>query len=57
VRTASAEEDVAPRVRPEDPAVLHDPLSAALAHDQGCADEPGGRDGEFDRRGSDVVGS
>ena len=31
-RTASAEEDVAPRVRPEDVVVLHDPLSAALAH-------------------------
>jgi hypothetical protein len=31
-RTASAEEDVAARVRPEDVVVLHDPLSAALAH-------------------------
>ena len=31
-RTASAEVDVAPRVRSEDVVVLHDPLSAALAH-------------------------
>jgi hypothetical protein len=31
-RTARAEEDVAPRVRAEDVVVLHDPLSAALAH-------------------------